>query len=287
MKIAIVGVGEVGRCYAKALHAAGHEVLLCEAYPSAAAQALAVELNQSLQPEPGPWLAAVDWVMSCVTGTHALSVVMASVPHMRRDARFVDMTTASPSTKKQAAQSTTAAGLQYVDVAIMGAITLNWARTPLLASGHSAQAFADLMVPAGGRVQVIAGGRAGDAISLKILRSVFTKGMEALTVELLVSAERQGLREQLFEQLRDIDESPLRDFMEMLVRTHVVHAARRAHEVRDAQEVMQAQGQTSVVLPGVEQRFLNTAKHLKTRPMNDPYPTIETALQWLLSTQAA
>ncbi len=287
MKIAIIGVGEVGRCYAKALHAAGHEVLLCEAYPSAAAQALAAELNQSLKPEPGPWLVVVDWVISCVTGTHALNVVTASVPHMHRDAQLVDMTTASPSMKKQAAQAATVAGVHYVDVAIMGAITLNWERTPLLASGSGAQAFSELLTPAGGRVQVIAGGLAGDAISLKILRSIFTKGMEALTVELLVSAERQGLRDQLFAQLRDIDESPLRDFMEMLVRTHVVHAARRAHEVHDAQAEMHAQGQTSVVLPGVEQRFLSTAEHLKTRPINDPYPTIETALKWLLSTQDA
>ena len=32
----------------------------------------------------------------------------------------------------------------------------------------------------------------------------------------------------------DIDETPLRDYLDMLVRTHVVHAARRVHEVRDA-----------------------------------------------------
>ncbi len=287
MKIAIVGAGVVGGCDATALHAAGHEVLLCDAYPSAAAQALAGELNQSLQPAPGPWLESVDWVMSCVTGAQALSVVTACVPHMHCNAQFVDMTTASPSMKKQAVQVAAAAGVEYLDVAIMGAITLNWERTPLLASGTGAQAFADLIATGGGRVQVIASGLAGDAISLKILRSVFTKGLEALTVELLVSAERQGLRDKLFEQLRDIDETPLRDFLEMLVRTHVVHAARRAHEVHDAQAEMQAQGLTSVVLPGVEQRFLETAGHLKTRPIDDPYPTIETALEWLLSTQEA
>lgn len=285
MKIAIIGIGEVGRCYARALHAAGMEVLLCEASPSGAAQELATQLSQPLRRVPGPWLDSVGWVISCVTGMHALDVGTACVPHMHRNAHFVDMTTASPSTKRQAAQIADAAGVRYVDVAIMGAITLHWERTPLLASGDGALGFQDLLAASGGRVQVIAGGQVGDAISLKILRSIFTKGMEALTVELLISAERQGLREKLYDQLRDIDESPLRDFMDMLVRTHVVHAARRAHEVHDAQAEMQSRGMKSVVLPGVEQRFLDTADHLKKHPINNPNPTIETALQWLVATQ--
>ncbi|MGT2490028.1 hypothetical protein ACU4GD_04545 [Cupriavidus basilensis] len=51
--------------------------------------------------------------------------------------------------------------------------------------------------------------------------------MEALAVELLMAAGRQGVREKLYGVLGDIDDSPLEDFINMLVRTHTIHAKRR------------------------------------------------------------
>ena len=286
MRVAIIGLGEVGRCYAAPLKEHGVELSLCEARPSAAAQALADEWGTPLHASPGAWLQGTDWVLSCVTGAQALAVTEQASSHMHRGAVLADLTTASPDVKRRAATVASAAGVDYVDTAIMGAISLNKVRTPLLASGPRAGELKTVLEAAGGRVQVIDGGRAGDAISLKILRSVFTKGMEALAVELLTSAEKQGVRTQLYEQLSDIDQTPLRSFIDMLVRTHVIHAKRRAHEVHDAQQELAAQGLPSLVLPGVEQRFLETASRLERRPLETPDPDIDQALKWLLSSGA-
>src|SRR5687767_10674199 len=61
MKLAIIGCGEVGRLYAAA--AAPHfELVLCDAYPSAAAQELAEQLGVELKSSIGPWLADMDRV---------------------------------------------------------------------------------------------------------------------------------------------------------------------------------------------------------------------------------
>lgn len=284
MHIAIIGLGEVGRCYAAPLQAAGFELSLCEARPSPAATALASSLGLPIHDKPGPWLAGAQWVLSCVTGAVALEVVKGLAPLLARGAAIADLTTASPQAKRDAALAASGHDVGYVDTAIMGAISLNLVRTPLLASGKGAEEFKEVIERAGGRVQVIAGGAAGDAISLKILRSVFTKGMEALCVELLMSAEKQGVREQLYEQLSDIDQTPLRSFIDMLVRTHVIHAGRRAHEVHDAQSELASQGLASVVLPGVEQRFRITASALEKHPLELAEPSIDQALQWLAST---
>lgn len=282
LRIAIIGLGEVGRCYAKPLHEAGFELLLCEAKPSAAALELSEQWNLPLHDKPGPWLEAADWVLSCVTGAYALAVTQQVLPFVRGECCLADFTTASPGTKREAASAAAQKGVRYVDTAIMGAISLNWVRTPLLASGVGAEELKTVIEQAGGRVQVIKDGVPGDAISLKILRSVFTKGMEALSVELLTSAEKQGVREKLYEQLQDIDQIPLRSFIDMLVRTHVIHAKRRAHEVHDANNELTSQGLPSLVLPGVEQRFLTTAKKLEKQPLETEEPNIEQALQWLL-----
>jgi len=124
----------------------------------------------------------------------------------------------------------------------------------------------------------------GDAISLKFLRSVLTKGMEALSVELLMSAEKQGVREKLYAQLSDIDKIPLRSFIDSMVRTHVIHAKRRAHEVQDAQRELTSLGLRSTVLPGVEERFHKTIESLAAHPLPVAEPSVEQALDWLLST---
>lgn len=283
MRIAIIGMGEVGRCYAKALYAAGYELTLCEAFASPAARALAAQWNLELHQQPGVCFENVQWVLSCVTGAQALSVVEQVAPFLNPETGFADLTTASPETKKKAFMVAKTFGFDYLDVAIMGAISLNWEKTPLLAAGEKAAAFKEMLATANGRVQVIDGGTPGAAISLKILRSIFTKGMEALAVELLMSAEKQGVRQELYHQLKDIDDTPLGDFINMLVRTHVVHAKRRAHEVHDARHELDAQRLSSLVLPGVEARFHATAAMLEKSPPETDNPNVEQALSWLLA----
>ncbi len=281
-QIAIIGLGEVGRCYAQALHRAGFELLLCDARPTATTLAWAAEGGMTVHEAPGAWLSTAVWVLSCVTGAQAGSVADQVLAFAVPGVGLADLTTARPEVKRQAAQLAAARRVRYVDAAIMGAINLQGVRTPLLLAGPGAEAFQALFTPLGARVQVIPNGEVGEAVSLKMLRSIFTKGMEALCVELLVSAEKQGVREKLYDQLADIDQTPLRDFMDMLVRTHVVHARRRAHEVRDAQSELAAQGLPSCVLPGVEQRFNVTVQMLDRHPVGVDQPGVEQALQWLI-----
>lgn len=283
MHVVVIGLGEVGRCFAEPLLRAGYQVSLCEARPSPAAIELAAKLGLPIHSGAGDWLGDAEWVLSCVTGAVSLGVTRQVAAHLRQGAAIADFTTASPSVKREGAEVAAKSFVRYVDVAIMGGILINRERTPLLAAGEGMDDFKTVMEKAGGRVKTIEGGTAGDAMSLKILRSVFTKGMEALAVELLMSAEKQGVREKLYEQLLDIDQTPLRDFIEMLVRTHVVHARRRAHEVNDAQGELTAQGMPSTVLSGVEERFHKTARALEAHPLPLPEPEIHQALEWLLA----
>lgn len=283
MNVAVIGLGEVGRCFAEPLLAAGYELDFCEARLSDAAGALVATAKRPVHSAPGPWLESAERVLCCVTGAQAGPVLEAAAPHLRPDAVFADLTTASPATKRACAQTAASVGVRYVDTAIMGAISLNRVRTPLLAAGNGAEDFAALLSPLGGRVKIIEGGVAGDAISLKILRSVFTKGMEALAVELLMSAEKQGVRQKLYEQLSDIDRSPLSDFLDMLVRTHVVHAGRRLHEVEDAAAELASQGLPSIVLPGVKERFRATTQALQADALPMAEPNVQDALIWLLA----
>ncbi|WP_345817481.1 DUF1932 domain-containing protein (plasmid) [Paraburkholderia sp. PREW-6R] len=283
MNIAIVGLGEVGRCYANALTGvSGTHLLLCEQRVSESAARLAGELDLPIHETVGPWLGDADWVFSCVVGTTSLEVAENCFRYMKKGASFADFTTASPDMKRQGAKRADAREMAYADVAIMGAIALLGARTPLLCSGNGAAAFAAILAEASGAApRVLPDSHAGDAMSLKILRSVFTKGMEALAVEVLMAAEQQGLRGELYEVLQDVDKASLPQFLEMLVTTHVIHARRRLHEVEEAERQLAAIGIVSDVLDGVQHRFARTADKLDVCPLPTEKPALADALTWL------
>ena len=97
MQLVLIGLGEVGRCYAERLHATGFDLVLCEPSPSSSATEIAKSRHITIHPTIGPWLDSADWILSCVTGSQATAVASACCSYMREGARLVDMTTASPS----------------------------------------------------------------------------------------------------------------------------------------------------------------------------------------------
>lgn len=280
MKISFIGLGEVGRCFAKAFSQAGFDVHACEKFLSAAAANLVKESGITLHERTEDCVDSADWVLLCTTGKEAVAVCEAIAPLLKPGACVADLTTASPDEKRLADRSARTSGIDYLDVAIMGGISLTLEKTPLLVAGKRGDDFLRLATPMGCKVTAIAA-EPGDAIALKLLRSVFTKGMEGLCVEMLVAADRQGVRMQLYDVLSDIDRSSLRDFMEMIVRTHVIHAARREHEVHHASDQLRQMGLPSEILEGVERRFRTTAEGLQKTPLTTPNPTLEQALEWL------
>lgn len=263
MKIALIGCGEVGACYAQAWVAAGHSIVgICELRQDPEMQARAAAAGSVLHGAPGPWLDEADIVVSAVFGHAALEVAKQALPYLRQDAAYADFTTASSAHMRAAAEDAERLGLPFTDVAIMGAIALLGARTPLLCAGVGAQAVAEFTQNCGAPAQAIAG-MAGDAVRLKLLRSILTKGMESLAVECLVAAESMGLRASLYEVLADMDRTPLTTFVDSFVRSHVLHAPRRLAEVREAREQLVEAGLQPLVLDGVERLFARTTRGIE------------------------
>lgn len=287
MKIALIGCGEVGRCYAQAWRGRGHEIYAVgELRDDAEMQATVGGYGAALHAAPGPWLADADIVVSAVYGHAALAVASQALPHLRPDALYADFTTASAADMRAAAEIAAGRAIAFADVAIMGAIALLGDRTPLLCAGTGAAAAAAFASDSGAPARAIAG-QAGDAVRLKLLRSIMTKGMESLTVECLVAAERMGLRDALYEVLADIDRTPLTAFMDSFARSHVLHAPRRLAEVGEAREQLIKAGLQPLVLDGVERLFARTTRGIEAaRAANGGAPpeipdTLPARLAWL------
>lgn len=281
MRIGIIGAGEVGLTYARPWAAAGHEVVLCDLKPSAAATAFAEQSGQDIRVSVAELAPDCDVVVSCVFGTVSLVVAEQALVRMARDTLYVDMTTADPALIRTAAKSAAQRGIGYVDVAILGAIALTHAKTNLLGAGTGIDRALTLFSAIDAPLKPVEEGAAGDAAALKILRSVFTKGLEALTIECFMAAEKQGVSEKLHDALSDIDQASLRDFLGALIRTHVLHAPRRLKEVEEAERQLLAADMPVAVLPGVKALFKRTADQIAVQPIDSASPTLPQAFEWL------
>ena len=222
-------------------------------------------------------------MFSCVFGTASLAVARAALPHLKVGCVFADLTTADPEAVRLAAAEMAAAGVYYADITIMGAVAMAGFRAPLLCAGTGTSTLVPIFKQIGAPIRPLEGGKAGDPSALKILRSVFTKGLEALAVDCFVAAKRQRVTAQLVDALADIDQTPLRTFMEALIRTHVVHAPRRLREVEEAERQLRQANLPIAVLPAVRALFERTCADLKQSPPGDSAPTTATAFAWLLA----
>lgn len=283
MKVALIGGGEVGRCYASALHKAGHDVYaVIDSYPSQALQNLCKELGATIEQAPSVILQEADLIISAVFGSVALQVAEQAAPFIKPHALYADFTTGKPDDILAASAVVTQQHADFVDVAIASTVNLFKEKTPLLLAGSAAEKLLPLLDQLGAKATIV-GTEPGAAVSLKLLRSVFTKGCEALAIECFVAAQEKGLLNAFYDVLSDIDERAISEFLESCVNSHVVHAGRRLVEVQEAIDQLHSSGVDPLVSLGVESVFKRSAAALLAEPYQAG--TLEQNVAWLKKIQ--
>jgi 3-hydroxyisobutyrate dehydrogenase len=281
MQIAIVGCGEVGILYAGALRSFAERLYLFDPTPSPKATLFSQQTGVVLSSGMDYSLRRADTVLSCVVGTKSREVALTAFSYMRKGAIFADLTSCDPADIRTAAALAAENGIRYVDIAIMGPVALDGIRTALVCAGTSSDELAAMFQAVGAPARVLTEATAGDASALKILRSIFLKGLEALAIETFLAAEQQGMTDQLYDVLADIDNHPLRVTLECLVRTHLKHAPRRLREIEEAERLLLEAGIPVAVLHGVRTLFERTCGYLKQDPIHEAPATAEEAFDWL------
>jgi 3-hydroxyisobutyrate dehydrogenase-like beta-hydroxyacid dehydrogenase len=235
-RIAVLGLGEAGRRYARGLARAGAEVRGFDP---------AHDLGDPEVPQSGTLadaLAGADVVMSLVTGHAAASVARDALPHVAAGAVYADLNTAAPEVKQQIGRLAAERDVAMADVAVLAPVVRAGHRTPLLASGPGAREFAARMAPFEVPVEVV-DGAVGEAARLRLLRSVFMKGLAALVLEGLGAARAAGAEDWLRTQMAAELGPDGAALVDRLVEGSSQHAVRREHEVRAALSALESSGQ--------------------------------------------
>ena len=227
LRIAVLGLGEAGSEIGRDLVAAGADV---RGYDP---QVASVE-GVAPRADEADAVRDADLVLSANSSHDALTALTNALPGLRPGTVWADLNTASPGVK-QALADAAGSDVHVVDVALMSPVPGKGLRTPMLVSGPAAEQFAGLLAPLGAQVTVQPG-PVGEAISRKLLRSVFYKGLAAAVVEALAAAEQAGcadwLRDNISTELAGFDASTI----DRLVDGTHRHARRRADEMAAATE---------------------------------------------------
>ena len=159
---------------------------------------------------------------------------------------YLDLTTASPGTKEKAAAVVAAAGGIYIDGAIMGPLKKQHHKVSTLISGKKADELALSLNQWGMDIRSL-GSKVGLASTIKMIRSVYTKGLEAIVLEFALAAYSYGVTEPVLESLEEILELgpfllPFRKMVAELILEQVEHAERRADEMEQVVRTLEELG---------------------------------------------
>ncbi|NOZ64972.1 MAG: NAD(P)-dependent oxidoreductase [Alphaproteobacteria bacterium] len=174
-----------------------------------------------------------DVIFSLVTADQALIAAENTTNHIIKDTLYLDCNSCAPDTKRQAEKLISSKGGRYVDVAVMAPVQVNLNKIPLLLSGPHAGAALVVLESLNMSASIIAGD-IGTASSVKMMRSIMIKGMEALMMECVLSACKAGVDDIVLESLEgSFPGFEWRERTAYMLERVMTHGVRRAAEMQE------------------------------------------------------
>jgi len=240
LKLGLLGYGEVGTILGRGLREKGvgwvgaWDVLFRDPGEAAAMKRQAAEDGVDACASLKDLLSRAEIAISAVTASNALDAAREAAGSIRPGTFFLDLNSASPSTKVEEAKLIDARGAHYVEAGVMASVPPYGLRVPMLLGGRQASALADKLLPFGFDMTVVAE-KIGVASAIKMCRSLFIKGLEAIVIDSFATARRYGVEKQVLASLAEtypgIDWEKEGSYLFSRV---VRHGKRRAEEMREA-----------------------------------------------------
>lgn len=205
-----------------------------------------------------------DVIISVVTADAAVDAAKAVARQIASGALFLDMNSIAPASKCEAASAIEAAGGRYVDVAVMAPVRPLLLAVPLRLSAPHAEEAMDRLTGLGFSDVQVVGTEVGRASTIKMLRSVMYKGIEALTAECLLACERAGVTDEVLASFGN-DWATGADYR---LDRMLVHGLRRAAEMRESTRTLASLEMSPLLTEGTA-RWQQLLGELDLKPAPD------------------
>jgi 3-hydroxyisobutyrate dehydrogenase-like beta-hydroxyacid dehydrogenase len=295
--IALLGFGEAGSAIARGLAAEGGWRGVAKPGDNAPRRLIAIDtaldkdargtalgkearkLDIAISADYTATLSEADLVICAVQGEFAIDAARAAAPLLKKGAHYLDLCTVTGKMSDEDRTEIEKGGGRYIDIAVMGGFFKQGIKAPMLVAGADVEPVVGWMNQ-NGFVATVLGPKPGSASSVKMVRSVLVKGLEALGVEALVTAQRQGILDEVLGCLGDADEMTLSGFIAMLVQTHIVHAHRRWEEMGLVARTLRETGVDPLMTEMIEKSHRRSVDaHIA--PADGKVPSLEDALKIL------
>ena len=223
MKIGFVGYGEAAFNISLGLKGEGvegirandammnHEVMGKQVH--ARAEQAGVTLVESAK-EVAQW---ADVLFAAVPSSFTMDVCNEIKDCLRPDQVYVDVSASTPATKVAIWEAIKDTGVLFADAAMLGSLPKDKHKVPITASGNGAKKFYELMTPYGMKI-TLAGEKAGSASAIKLVRSIYMKGIAGLMIEMLQAADAYGVTEEVVTSIsKSMDNIPFTSHLDRLV----------------------------------------------------------------------
>jgi len=235
-RLCFIGFGEAGQAIASGLRDAGVTSIaawdiLFPRDEGATLKQAGEKIGARLATSAADAVANSDIIVAAVTASSSLEAAQSVAPHISGNPYYLDINSVSPGRKQETARLLDGTA-RYVDVAILAPIHPRRHQTPLLLAGPHAQAMLPLLVDELEMQGVIASDEVGAAAALKMIRSVMIKGIEALTAECFLAAQRAGITDEVATSLKN--NYPALDWPKVIaynLERMASHGIRRADEM--------------------------------------------------------
>jgi 3-hydroxyisobutyrate dehydrogenase-like beta-hydroxyacid dehydrogenase len=158
--------------------------------------------------------------------------------------------------------------VRYVDVAILAPIHPKRHQTPLLIAGPHAQAVMPLLIDELDMRGAIASDEIGAAAALKMIRGVMIKGIEALTAECFIAAQRAGIAPEVAASLKN--NYPTLDWQKVInynLERVASHGIRRAEEMEQVAATLREMGVAPLMTEAIVARQREMGELGKQEPV--------------------
>jgi 3-hydroxyisobutyrate dehydrogenase-like beta-hydroxyacid dehydrogenase len=231
-RIGFIGFGEVGRTFAQEMKSKGADVFYFDIASKKTESWIASLSLSSL-------IERCDIILSTSSTHVAVDVAREAAQFLTAGKIYADMNSTSASAKNRIAEIIKPSKAHFIEGAILSAVGETGPKAAILVCGEKAEEFSRLMNHLGLMNLKYFSPKIGEASQVKMIRSVFSKGIECLLLEMLIAGRRAGVADYLWKDIVDfMTKNSFERVAENWIKTHPLACERRYHEMVQVMETL-------------------------------------------------
>ncbi|HKL12251.1 MAG TPA: NAD(P)-binding domain-containing protein [Halanaerobiales bacterium] len=245
IKIGIIGFGEAGQNITEGLlseddfHIRAYDINF-EKYKD-----IAKDMEVELYKDKNNFLNDLDLLFSLVPCSASILVIREFINLIEDKTIFVDLSASLPSYMEEGAELAGKYNKIFLDGAIMGSVTNFKHKVPIMLSGEYNKEIVKITDQLNMNIEFI-GKKPAQASASKLCRSIYTKGTEALIVELKDITEHYNITDTVF---NSIDKTwylnGFRNEAERLLKSNEKHIQRKYEEIINVIDMIETSNLTA------------------------------------------